>query len=237
MPKYGDINPVTNLVFVQRGRTYPDGEYWVTSDVFDKRRKSISEKNKARMASDEDFAKKIRERSFKSQSRPEAKKRRVDRHKQNMKSDPVYAIKFLTRMRLASLKKRKGINRSNSSRKMLGADPWVCKKFIEDQFSKGMSWANRGEWHIDHFFPISLANNEAEVLVFSHFTNLQPLWAVDNLNKRANIPHPLKIIERDALVESWIRTHQMQQMQNAEIGRIGTDPAQMGGVTTQGMQQ
>jgi hypothetical protein len=58
MPKYGDINPVTNLVFVQRGRTYPDGEYWVTSDVFDKRRKSISEKNKARMASDEDFAKK-----------------------------------------------------------------------------------------------------------------------------------------------------------------------------------
>jgi hypothetical protein len=30
---------------------------------------------------------------------------------------------------------------------------------------------------------------------------------------------------------------QMQQMQNAEIGRIGTNPAQMGGVTTQGMQQ
>ena len=30
---------------------------------------------------------------------------------------------------------------------------------------------------------------------------------------------------------------QMQQMQNAEIGRLGTAPAQMGGVTTQGMQQ
>jgi hypothetical protein len=30
---------------------------------------------------------------------------------------------------------------------------------------------------------------------------------------------------------------QLQQMQNAEIGRIGTSPAQMGGVTTQGMQQ
>jgi len=30
---------------------------------------------------------------------------------------------------------------------------------------------------------------------------------------------------------------QMQQMQNAEIGKIGTNPAQMGGVTTQGMQQ
>ena len=30
---------------------------------------------------------------------------------------------------------------------------------------------------------------------------------------------------------------QLQQMQNAEIGRIGTAPAQMGGVQTQGMQQ
>jgi hypothetical protein len=30
---------------------------------------------------------------------------------------------------------------------------------------------------------------------------------------------------------------QLQQMQNAEIGRIGTAPAEMGGVTTQGMQQ
>jgi len=30
---------------------------------------------------------------------------------------------------------------------------------------------------------------------------------------------------------------QLQQMQNAEIGRIGTAPAQMGGMTTQGMEQ
>jgi hypothetical protein len=30
---------------------------------------------------------------------------------------------------------------------------------------------------------------------------------------------------------------QLQQAQNAEIGRIGTAPAQMGGVQTQGMQQ
>jgi hypothetical protein len=30
---------------------------------------------------------------------------------------------------------------------------------------------------------------------------------------------------------------QLQQAQNAEIGRLGTAPAQMGGVTTQGMEQ
>jgi hypothetical protein len=30
-------------------------------------------------------------------------------------------------------------------------------------------------------------------------------------------------------------TFQMQQMQNAQIGRVGTEPAQMGDVQTQGM--
>ena len=159
------------------------------------------------MESDEDFARITRERSLKSRSRPEAKKKRVDRHKRNMKLDPVYAIKFLTRMRLASLKKSKGINRSSSSRRILGADPMVCKKFIEDQFREGMNWENRGEWHIDHFFPISLANSEPEVIMFSHFTNLQPLWAAENLNKSATVPHPSRIIERDMFVENWIKTN------------------------------
>ena len=220
MPKYGDINSATNLVFVHRGRTYPNGEYWVTHEVFNKRKKSISEKKKEKMASDEDFARITRERSFKSRSRPEAKKRRVDRHKQNMKSDPVYAIKFLTRMRLASLKKSKGINRSSSSRRTLGANPMVCKKFIEDQFREGMNWGNRGEWHIDHFFPISLAKNESEVRIFSHFTNLSPLWAFENMKKHATPPSPCEMIMRDEWVENWIKSS-----------------FQMGGVTTQGMQQ
>jgi hypothetical protein len=121
-----------------------------------------------------------------------------------METNPVYAIKFLTRMRLAALKKRTGKNKSQPSRRMLGADPWVCKKFIEDQFADGMSWLNRGDWHIDHFFPIRLARNNCEVKIFSHFTNLRPLWSGENLKKSASSPTPAQMIERNNWIEKWI---------------------------------
>jgi hypothetical protein len=46
------------------------------------------------------------------------------------------------------------------------------------------------------------------------------------------------MIERNNWIEKWINEKfQLQQAQNAEIGRIGTAPADMGGVQTQGMQQ
>jgi hypothetical protein len=238
MPKYGDINPENNLVFVQRGPTYPNGEYWVSRDAFEKRKESVKKRQKFKRETDKSFAQSLKEKQRLRGQRPDVKKKRVERHKLNMETNPVYAIKFLTRMRLAALKKRNGTNKSMSSRRMLGADPYICKKFLEDQFVDGMDWQNRGDWHIDHFFPISLAKNKTDVRVFSHFTNLRPLWASENMIKHNTPPSPLEMIMRDQWVEEWIKTNfQLQQMQNAEIGRIGTAPAQMGGVQTQQMQQ
>jgi hypothetical protein len=238
MPKYGDINAENNLVFIQRGPTYLNGEYWVSREVFEKRKKSVRNQQKLKCETDENFALLKKEKEKLRRQRKDVKKKRVERHKLNMKNNPIYAIKFLTRMRLAALKKRIGKNKSKSSRKMLGADPYVCKKFLEDQFVEGMGWHNRGDWHIDHFFPISLAKNEKDIRVFSHFTNLRPLWASENMTKHDTPPSPLKMIERDQWVENWMKTtFQLQQAQNAEIGRLGTAPAQMGGVTTQGMEQ
>jgi hypothetical protein len=46
-----------------------------------------------------------------------------------------------------------------------------------------MSWENHGEWHIDHIVPLSSAITEEELRKLSHYTNLQPLWATDNLSK------------------------------------------------------
>ena len=237
MPKYGDINPTNNLVFVQRGSTYPNGEYWVSSEVFDNRRKNLYNKQKEKLKSNPEFANEIKGKNKERSSRLEVKKKRVDLHKIKMKNDPIYAIKFLTRMRLAALKKRNGTNNSIPSRRMLGADPHICKKFLEDQFVDGMNWQNRGAWHIDHFFPLSLAKNREDVRVFSHFTNLRPLWASENIMKHDTPPDPREMIMRDRWVEGWIKTKfQLQQAQNAEIGRIGTAPAEMGGMTTQGME-
>jgi hypothetical protein len=48
-----------------------------------------------------------------------------------------------------------------------------------------MSWENHGEWHIDHIRPLSSfdLNNENDLLECSHISNLQPLWAIDNIKK------------------------------------------------------
>jgi hypothetical protein len=46
-----------------------------------------------------------------------------------------------------------------------------------------MSWNNQGSWHIDHIVPLSSAQTEEEIYKLCHFTNLQPLWAEDNLRK------------------------------------------------------
>lgn len=58
-------------------------------------------------------------------------------------------------------------------------------KYLEALFQEGMSWENYGEWHIDHIRPLSgfdLSDPE-QTKCACHFTNLQPLWAGDNIRK------------------------------------------------------
>ena len=50
-----------------------------------------------------------------------------------------------------------------------------------------MSWDNWAldGWHIDHIKPLSSFNleNREELKKACHYTNLQPMWAEDNLRK------------------------------------------------------
>jgi hypothetical protein len=58
-------------------------------------------------------------------------------------------------------------------------------KHLESKFTEGMTWENYGRWHIDHIRPcasFSLEDPEEQKKCF-HWTNLQPLWAIDNLRK------------------------------------------------------
>ncbi len=60
-------------------------------------------------------------------------------------------------------------------------------RHLENLFKPGMSWANYGEWHIDHIRPdckFDYKNVEDEEFQKCWaLENLQPLWAEENLRK------------------------------------------------------
>ena len=75
--------------------------------------------------------------------------------------------------------------KQGSAVKDLGCSIIELKTHLESKFQEGMSWDNYGEWHIDHIKPLSKfqLKNKDEFLLAVHYTNLQPLWAEDNLKK------------------------------------------------------
>ncbi len=100
------------------------------------------------------------------------------------KNDPLYILPLMlrTRTRLALYDNYK----SGSAIKDLGCSIPELKIWLEDQFQSGMSWDNYGPaWHIDHRQPLSAFDltDRAQFLEACHYTNLQPLFALDNLKK------------------------------------------------------
>jgi hypothetical protein len=76
-------------------------------------------------------------------------------------------------------------NKTNTSQELIGCNYDFLMGYLEKQFTNGMSWDNYGEWHIDHRKPCAsfdLSSPEQQKLC-CHYTNLQPLWAKDNLSK------------------------------------------------------
>jgi hypothetical protein len=89
------------------------------------------------------------------------------------------------RMRLAL--KEQNLTKRNTTNELIGCTIPELKKYLEKKFQKGMTWKNQGRygWHIDHIKPCSLfdLSIESEQKKCFHFSNLQPLWAKDNIIK------------------------------------------------------
>jgi hypothetical protein len=77
--------------------------------------------------------------------------------------------------------------KAGSAIKQLGCSVSELKVYIESKFEPGMTWANYGYqgWHIDHIKPLSSFDltDLGQFKEACHYTNLQPLWKVDNLRK------------------------------------------------------
>jgi hypothetical protein len=104
--------------------------------------------------------------------------------KTRKKHDPLFKLIHNIRVRTQLFLNKKNISKNNSTYHIVGCAPGFLKEHIEKQFTEGMSWDLMGkEIHIDHIIPLSSAKTEEEIYKLCHYTNLQPLWAYDNLSK------------------------------------------------------
>jgi hypothetical protein len=101
--------------------------------------------------------------------------------------DQDIQFRIITTLRSRFYQAVKKNHKTGSAIKNLGCSIIQLKSYLESKFLCGMSWDNYGleGWHIDHIKPLSAfdLSNEKEMLKACHYTNLQPLWAKDNLSK------------------------------------------------------
>ncbi len=103
--------------------------------------------------------------------------------KNKIKNDPNFHMRKRISNRVRGL--LSGKVKNSSSLDLLGCSAPELLKHIESLFVDGMSWDNRSLWHIDHIRPCSsfdLTDVNQQKCCF-HFSNLQPLWAMDNMIK------------------------------------------------------
>ena len=119
--------------------------------------------------------------------RQENKEKNNERSRARYKNDIGYRLVITLRNRVGDiLKTKKNIRNID----LLGCSMNHLKEHLQSKFKKGMTWDNYGNWHIDHIIPCAsfdLTSENHQRRCF-HYTNLQPLWAKENLSKKDKLP-------------------------------------------------
>ena len=118
-------------------------------------------------------------------NREECIKRSTARGRERYAEDPIFRLVCNLRSRVKNAIKSDAGEKAAGTIELLGCTIQDVRIFLETKFQPGMSWDNYGEWHIDHIKPcakFNLQDPEEQRKCF-HWTNLQPLWAADNLSK------------------------------------------------------
>ena len=115
------------------------------------------------------------------------RKKLTQKYLNRRRTDPNFKILTILRGRIKDV--LKGHSKSDSTINILGCtieELWI---YLESKFTEGMTRQNHGKWHVDHIIPCAsfdLTKPEQQVKCF-HYTNLQPLWALDNLKKGKSV--------------------------------------------------
>tara|TARA_A100001011_G_C14050953_1_gene731828 strand:- start:108 stop:707 length:600 start_codon:yes stop_codon:yes gene_type:complete len=80
----------------------------------------------------------------------------------------------------------KNVGKRENMEDIIGCSRQFLREYLKRKFKPGMTWDNHGLWHIDHIVPLKKfdPNSIEDVKKANHYTNLQPLWASENIRKK-----------------------------------------------------
>lgn len=113
-----------------------------------------------------------------------ARRNFYERHK----NEPEYKIARSIRWGVSRISRALKTKKNLHSLEYLGCSFSELKKYLESLWLDGMTWENYGlsGWHIDHKIPLDwFIKNSINPWEANHYSNLQPLWAFDNMSKGA----------------------------------------------------
>ena len=140
---------------------------------------------KKKLAQNKDWKEKNKE-YYRAQQQAYAKENRdiIQARKTEMaRTCPRTNLILRVRGRTAKAFSEKGYKKDSETFALLGCSKEHLIDHIERQFLKGMSWDNRAKWQIDHIIPLASANTKEDIVKLCHYTNLRPIWTIDNLEK------------------------------------------------------
>lgn len=129
----------------------------------------------------------LNRKNYREKNKEALLKKQREYEKERYHSDSKYRLTKNIRSRTLSAFKALGVKKETKTMSMLGCTIDELKDHIESLFTDGMNWENQGQWHIDHIIPISSAKNNEDLMKLSHYTNLQPMWEIENKRKSNKI--------------------------------------------------
>jgi hypothetical protein len=153
----------------------------------EKRESALKAKLEIRRVKREAYWLKIEE--GRERSKENKRRHKCRQRKRKYWSDPSYRMRQCLRSRMCEV--LKGLRKSETTDVLLGCTRQELLSHLTAKFKEGMSLENYGPngWHIDHIVPCAsfdLSDPIPQRMCFS-YTNLQPLWAMENVEKGARI--------------------------------------------------
>ena len=112
-------------------------------------------------------------------------KKRIIKNKTNRQKGGIYKIYDNIKRRIYETIKKNNLKFNFKYSEIIGCSIEDLEKYLLNKLNDNMTMVNYGEWEIDHIKPVAKFNfnNRNELFECFNYTNLQPLWKIDNIIK------------------------------------------------------